>query len=67
MAKLLAEFGLFNSKSKIYSKTAHSIREIIQANINDCKKFDLKLQNLINHSQLCTGYLKCIRHPLVPG
>ena len=34
ISKLLAEVGLSNSKSKKYSKPAHSIEKIIQTNIN---------------------------------
>ena len=40
ISKLLAEVDLSNSKSKTYSEATHSIDEIIQANINYCKKFD---------------------------
>ena len=58
ISKLLAEVGVFNSISKIYSKATHSIDEIIEANIN----LYFINKNLINYSQLCTGYLKCIRH-----
>ena len=43
ISKLLAEVGLSNSKSKTYSEVAHSIDEIVAANINYCQKFDLKI------------------------
>ena len=34
ISRLLTENGLSNSISKIYSKTAYLIKEIIQANVN---------------------------------
>ena len=43
---LLSENGISNSKSKTYSKATHSIEEIIQANINYSKKFDLNITEL---------------------
>ena len=48
ISKLLAEVGLSNSKSKTYSEVAHSIDEIVAANINYCQKFDLKILKLDN-------------------
>ena len=44
---LLAEVGLSNSKCKKYSKAPHSTKEIIQGNINYCKKFDLNITELV--------------------
>ena len=35
-----------NQKSKTYSKATHSKDEIIQANINYCKKVDLNIAEL---------------------
>ena len=43
---MLAEINLSNSKSKTYSKAAHSIEEIVQPNIRSCKKFDLNIKEL---------------------
>ena len=43
ISKLLGKVSLANSKSKTYSKTAHSNEEIIQTNINYCKNFDLNI------------------------
>lgn len=38
---LLGDVDLPKSKSKTYSKTTHSTEEIVQGNIEYCKKFDL--------------------------
>ena len=46
ISKLLAELGLSNPRSKTYSKATHSIKEIIQAKISYCKKFDLNIKEL---------------------
>ena len=46
ISKLLAEIGLSNPKSKTYSKATHSIREIIEANINYRKKFGLNIKEI---------------------
>ena len=43
---VLAEVGLFNSKSKTYSKATHSMEEIIQANINCSKNFYLNIKEI---------------------
>ena len=67
ISKLLAEAGLSNSKSETYSKVTDSIEEIIQANIICCKMFNLNITNLTTRFKLCTGYLKCIKQPLVTG
>lgn len=46
ISKLFAEAGLSNSKSKVYSKAMHFIKEIIQENINYCKAFDLNIKEI---------------------
>ena len=46
VSKLLTEVGLSDSKSKTYLRATHSIDEIIQANINYCKEFDLNVTEL---------------------
>ena len=46
ISKLLVEVGLSTSKSKTYSKATHSVEEIIQGNINYCKRFDLNIAEL---------------------
>ena len=66
MSKLLAEADLSNSKSKIYLKATHSINEIIQRNINYCKRFDLDIAELDKSLPIMYWLPKCIRRPLVP-
>ena len=56
ISKFLVEVGLSNSKSKLYSKPTHSMLEIIQTNINYCKKFDLNITELDKS-------LPLLRHP----
>ena len=63
ISKLLAELDLSNSKSKTYSKAAHSIEETIQANISYCKKFDLNITELDQWLTIMHWLPKYIRHP----
>ena len=58
ISKLLAKAGLSVSKSKTYSTATLSIEKIIQLN--------LKITELDKtFTVVCTGYIKCIRHPMV--
>ena len=64
ISEFLAEVGFSNSKA--YSKTTHSIEEITHANVNYYKKFELNITELDKLDKLCTDYLTCQRHALVP-
>ena len=46
ISKLLVEVGYSHSKSKTYLKVTHSIEDIIQANINYCKTYNLNIKEL---------------------
>ena len=46
ISKILTKVGLFNSEYKTHSKASHSVKEIIQANTNYCKKFKLNITEL---------------------
>ena len=43
---LLAQFDFSNSESKTYFKAAHSIKEMIQANLSYYKKFEMNITDL---------------------
>ena len=64
ISRLLTENGLSNSISKIYSKAAYPIKEIIQANINYCKKFDLNITELDKLLPILYWLLKIHKTPI---
>ena len=63
ISKLLAVVDLSNSEFKTYSKPTHSIKEIIQENINYCKKFDLNTEKIDQSLTIMYGLPKIHKTP----